>query len=118
MLARLGFGLWSEGPEATAETCKPKTQLNNGRYVIAHAQAIATQTSTVDQTVASASDQGASASDRPCNMGIRYIDTMQMLPMAAIISDPDQQVAKRPMQQQSRKSGDIQASHTEDPRQL
>ena len=92
MLADLGLELWPEGSEATAETCKPKTQLNNGRYVIAHAQAIATQTSTVDQMVASASDHGASASDRPCNSWIRYMDTMQMLPMAAVISDHDQQV--------------------------
>ena len=97
MLAALGFELWPEGSEATAETCKPKTQLNNGRYVIAHAQAIATQTSTVDQMVASASDQGASARDRPCNMGIRIMDTMQMLRMAAVISDHVQQVGKTPL---------------------
>ena len=51
MVPKLGLELLSDAPDPAVEEWMLKTQLNNGRYVIAHAHAIATQTPTSDQMI-------------------------------------------------------------------
>ena len=90
MLPKLGFDLFPDGPDPAVEGWKPPIQLNNERYVIAHAHAIATQISTTDQIMGSSSDQEISISDALLVLGILYMDTTQILPFEFMISEHDQ----------------------------
>ena len=50
-MPKLGLELLPDALDPIVKEWMLKTQLNNGRYVIAHAHAIATQTSTSDQII-------------------------------------------------------------------
>ena len=90
MLPRLGFDLLPDGPDPAVEGLKPTIHLDNGRYVITHAHAIATQISITDQIIGSSSDQEISISDALLILGIRYMVTTQILSFEFMISKHDQ----------------------------
>ena len=62
MLPKLALELLPDAPDPAVEEWMLKIQLNNGRYVIAHAHAIATQTSTSDQMIGWSSEDISTSS--------------------------------------------------------